>query len=155
MDCQRAQRPSVGSSLALPRPWSSWPSFWPSLGSSLGSALAFPLALLSLASPPGLPSGSSLGSLTIHQTTLSYSLAFPRLFPGLPGPPGLPSGSSLSSLSFLWLFPYITAWPLPSSSALLMHLSNAFSMIPISDPWPLFVKYLVRYSTTPYFDVTA
>ena len=45
--------------------------------------------------------------------------------------------------------------PLPSSSALLMHLSNAFSMIPMSDPWPLFVRYLVRYSTTPYLDVTA
>ena len=27
-----------------------------------------PLALLSLPGPPGLPSGSSLGSLTIHQT---------------------------------------------------------------------------------------
>ena len=76
MDCQRVQRPSLGSSLALPRPWSSWPSFWPSLGSSLRSSLAFPLNLLSCASPPGLPSGSSLGSLTIHQTTFSYSLAF-------------------------------------------------------------------------------
>ena len=35
----------------------------------------FPLALLRLPGPPGLPSGSSsLGSLAVHQTTLTISL---------------------------------------------------------------------------------
>jgi len=32
------------------------------------------LAVLRSPGPPVFPSGSSLGSLTIHQTTLSYSL---------------------------------------------------------------------------------
>ncbi len=32
------------------------------------------LALLPLPGPPGLPSGSSLGSLSIHKTSLAYSL---------------------------------------------------------------------------------
>ena len=34
-----------------------------------------PRAVLRHPGPPGLPSGFSPGSLTIHQTTLSYSLA--------------------------------------------------------------------------------
>ena len=38
---------------------------------TLKQLVGFPLALLSLPGPPGLPSGSSLGSLTIHQATLS------------------------------------------------------------------------------------